>query len=263
MIALVSVLSIVAISVVIVRFASLALAQTGLSKEVARFQARSALTGTGFTTHEAEYVVNHPVRRRIVATLMVLQNAGLVTLVSTLILSFLSAHDRQEMVMRVVVLLGGLSALWLLSQSRRVERHLDRAIRWALKKWTKVEIVDYYFLLELEKDFAVKRMQVEASQWLERRTLQDLRLPDEGVTVLGVHRGDDSYVGVPKGSTTLHEGDVLILYGQEKCLDELRKRNAGRSGERAHREATDEQEKRLAEQDKREREYEAKKKQPA
>jgi len=33
---------------------------TGLSRESARFQARSALTGGGFTTTESEAVVRHP-----------------------------------------------------------------------------------------------------------------------------------------------------------------------------------------------------------
>ena len=35
---------------------------TGTSSELARFQARSAFTGVGFTTSEAESVVLHPVR---------------------------------------------------------------------------------------------------------------------------------------------------------------------------------------------------------
>jgi len=179
---------------------------------------------------------------------MVLQNAGLVTLAATLILSFLSAHGQEDMLIRVTILFGGLTALWLLSKSRWVENHLDRAIRWALKKWTDLDLIDYYSLLELEKNYSVKRMQVESDQWLEDRALEDLRLPDEGVTVLGVHRADDSYVGVPKGSTTLNQGDVLILYGKEECLDELQKRGAGPAGDRAHREAVDEQEKRSQEE---------------
>jgi len=63
-IGIVAVLTILALSLVITRVATVALTMTGLSRQVARFQARSALTGTGFTTSEAETVVNHPVRRQ-------------------------------------------------------------------------------------------------------------------------------------------------------------------------------------------------------
>jgi hypothetical protein len=42
---------------IVVRAAILALVATGLPYEIARFQARSALSGVGFTTSEAETVV--------------------------------------------------------------------------------------------------------------------------------------------------------------------------------------------------------------
>jgi hypothetical protein len=70
------------LSLIVVRIAAEALALTGVSRE-ARFQARSAWIGTGFTTAEAEQVVNHPVRRRIIGLLMLLRSAGLVTAAST------------------------------------------------------------------------------------------------------------------------------------------------------------------------------------
>lgn len=66
----------------------MALIATGLPREVARFQARSALSGVGFTTTEAESIVGHPLRRRIVFWLMLVGNAGFVTIVVSLILTF-------------------------------------------------------------------------------------------------------------------------------------------------------------------------------
>ena len=46
----------------VTRVAARALTLTELSSEAARFQARSAFTGVGFTTSEAEGIVSHPVR---------------------------------------------------------------------------------------------------------------------------------------------------------------------------------------------------------
>jgi hypothetical protein len=60
-----SVVAIVAVSWVNLRVATSALVMTGMARESARFQARSAFLGVGFTTGEAESVVDHPVRRRI------------------------------------------------------------------------------------------------------------------------------------------------------------------------------------------------------
>ena len=60
MIAIGTVLAAILVSLLVTRVAAIALSVTGLSRESARFQARSAFTGVGFTTSEAESVVNHP-----------------------------------------------------------------------------------------------------------------------------------------------------------------------------------------------------------
>ncbi|MGA7878047.1 MAG: hypothetical protein WCA08_20480 [Desulfoferrobacter sp.] len=52
-------LTVLVISLIITRLETVALSLTGLSEEAAKFHARSAFTGTGFTTSEAEKVVNH------------------------------------------------------------------------------------------------------------------------------------------------------------------------------------------------------------
>ena len=70
MIPVVSLLLVLTFSLVVTRIAAVALVHTGLGLEAARFQARSAFTGVGFTTDESESLVNHPVRRRIVMGLM-------------------------------------------------------------------------------------------------------------------------------------------------------------------------------------------------
>jgi uncharacterized membrane protein len=58
---------------------------TGLSREAAGFQARSAFTGVGFTTGESELIVRHPVRRRIVSMPMLLGGVGLVTAAASVV----------------------------------------------------------------------------------------------------------------------------------------------------------------------------------
>ena len=94
MVAAFSLLIIFAISFFFVRLAAVALRLTGLPEQNARFQAMSALTGTGYTTTEAEMIVNYPIRRKIIAWLMIFGNLGIVSVLSTLMIHHLSARMR-------------------------------------------------------------------------------------------------------------------------------------------------------------------------
>ncbi|WP_103028133.1 hypothetical protein [Salinibacter altiplanensis] len=134
MAALLILLSVVAVSILVTRIATRALMLTGLSRETARFQARSIITGTGFTTDEAEHVVNHPVRRRITLTLMLVGNAVLVTALSTFVLSFTSTGTPAEVLQRGLVLAAGLGVLAYLALSDRVDRCLSLLIEWVLDR---------------------------------------------------------------------------------------------------------------------------------
>lgn len=115
MVALLILFVILAIFLVVTRIAAVALSETGLSGDAARFQALSAFTGTGFTTREAEGVMTHPVRRRIVTFLMILGNAGLVTIITILVLSFAQSPDPGAALRRAAVLVAGLGGLLLLA----------------------------------------------------------------------------------------------------------------------------------------------------
>src|SRR5918911_2938969 len=115
--AIVAVLVVVAASLLITRVGAVALMLTGMSRESSRFQARSAFFGVGFTTTEAESVVDHPVRRRIIMWLILLGNAGVVTTMGTLLISFAGGGDHLT---TLIVLVAGLAVLVVLALSRPV-----------------------------------------------------------------------------------------------------------------------------------------------
>lgn len=241
MTAILTLLTVVAISLLITRIATLALVSTGLSRESARFQARSAFSGSGFTTTESENVVTHPVRRRVIMLLMLLGNAGIVTVISTLILSFVGVQAARDWLPRLAILVGGLGALWFLATSKWVDRWLNRAITRALDRWTDLDVSDYAGLLHLGGDYRVVEMMVDPGDWMEDRRLDDLRLSEEGILVLGIERPGTSYVGTPRGRATPRAGDTLILYGRTAALQDLDRRPAGPEGDAAHRRAAAEQ----------------------
>jgi hypothetical protein len=255
-IGIIAFLTVLALSLILTRVATVALTMTGLSHEVAKFQARSAFTGTGFTTKEAEKVVNHPVRRRIIAMLMIIRSAGLVTIILSLILSLTGFTKGTQVLVRMAWLIGGVLVLWILASSKILEKYIAIVIKWALSRFTDLDTRDYASLLRLSSDYSVMEVQIEENDWLAEQALKECKLRDEGISVLGIVRENGDYVGVPKGSTKLHGGDTAILYGRVDDLHALDKRQNDVSGNQAHEEAADSQKKHLKEQDRKERKYE-------
>lgn len=237
MIAIATLLLVLVVSLVITRMASLALTHTGLSRQAAAFQARSAFTGVGFTTAESEKVVNHPVRRRILLLLMLLGNAGVVTAIATLLIGFLRVPEGGSLWLRIGLLALGLGGLITLSMSQRLDRLLSRFVLWALRRYTSLNVRDYAALLHLAGEFAIGELYVRDKDWMSRRSLGQLSLSDEGVVVLTITREDGTFVGAPKNTTMLLPGDTLVVYGKTSRIESLDERKRGTGGEIAHVEA--------------------------
>ncbi len=243
-----SLLAILTFAIIVTRVAEVMLVLTGLSRETARFQARSAFTGVGFTTAESENVTNHPVRRHIVMSLMFIGNVGFISVISTSILTVtgLRLHDPTIVVASLV---GGLVLLILVSRSSWIDRRLSAWITRLLKRFTTLDVRDYVSLLQLGGEYRVTDLAVEEGDWLAGRPLEQLRLRDEGVMVLGINRLDGSFVGAPRGSSMIMVGDSIILYGKLGMLERLDARGRGYAGEVEHQEAVESQKIELEQQD--------------
>ena len=248
MTAIISLLIVLTLSLIVTRVAAMALMLTGLSRESARFQARSAFPGVGFTTGEAENVVDHPVRRQIVMLLMLLGNLGIGAVVATLMLSVLRTAESETWWPKVATILGGLVVLWFLSTNRFVEKHTNRLISWALRRGGNLQVRDYVAILHLRDGYTVNELRVEPRDWIAGKSLLELKLPHEGVLVLGIQRLEGAFLGTPTGEMEVHAGDILILYGPSERIQELDRRRTGKRGDLAHDEATVEHAESLHEQ---------------
>ena len=246
MIPVFTVLSVLMLSLLIVRFATVGLTLTGISRDLAKFQALSAFTGAGFTTKESEEVVSHPVRRRIVMHLMLLGHGGIVLAVTSVMLSFLSTANapapsgeiEQSLTsrfgVRLLVLGVGVFALWMLANSAIFERVIWRLNSWVLTRFGKLELRDYTRLLRLAKNYVVWELHVKPESWLVGRTLAQLQLNREGVLVLGIERATGLYLGAPRSTTRVDPEDCLILYGRQEALADLETRRADLEGNMHH-----------------------------
>ena len=252
-IGIIALLVVLGLSLFINQLATIALAMTGLSREAAAFQARSAFTGTGYTTRETEKIVNHPVRRRIIMLLMMIRSAGLVTIIVSIILSFVGAAETSERLMRLLWLVGGVAVLLGISRLRVVSRAVELAIAKALDSWTDLNVRDYAELLQLSGEYTITEKHVDEGDWVAGKKLHECDLDQEGVSVLGIQREDESFLGAPRANTEIYAGDTLVLYGRSDTLAELDRRPEGGQGDAAHRQAVNKQKREVHKQQAEER----------
>jgi hypothetical protein len=217
---LVALMIITVLSLLVVRIGATALRMTGLSHDLASFQACSAFFGVGYTTRESEAVVNHPVRRRIIRDLIIAGNVGITSSLAAVILTFLNKQT-SDAFFTLGLIAAGLVAVWLLGRFRLVRHLLDVVIRWSLGRVGLLHAVDYDLLLRVGKGFGVAEVTVREGHSLVGRTLAEARVGGSGLIVLGISRADGTYIGAPGGSADIRAGDELTLYGRDKDVRAL------------------------------------------
>jgi len=217
-----SVFILLSLSVFIIRVASVALRITGLTDTSARFQALSAFTGTGFTTSEAETVINYPVRRRIVAVLMIIGNVGLVTVLATLVVSLVRTDgDVDAVVVQLTWLFGGLLLLWFLVLNNTADRVLCYLIARAIQSTTDLGRRGFHRLVQIGNGHSV----------CEHPATQNL-IDHEGGSIAGelskldllllaVRSQHGEYSNRLTVERPLGPGDTLILYGPDESHDAM------------------------------------------
>ena len=213
MAAALSLLIILTVFVVITRLGAIALRMTGMPERVARFQCLSALSGAGYTTSESEMIVNYPVRRRIIALLIVAGNVGLLSLSATFIVSLLNTDGAPEAVAsHVVWLAAALVLVWLLMLNPAADRVLCALMAWLLAATTSLGRRRYLRTLQVCDGISVAEHYHHAPQ-LE--TVAALRLSSFDLRLLAVLTTDGETLTEPQSGTALAFGDRLVLYGPD------------------------------------------------
>lgn len=204
------------ISFLFVRAASIALMMTGLDKNKARFQALSAFTGTGFTTKEAESVVNHPQRRKIMRWLMISGNAGVVTVIVTAT-SSLATSQAYLLPLNTLILIVGVLLIYKLAKYRGFTRKWEHFIEKKLIKSHAFEESATEDLLHFLEGYGlVKKIILEESP-LRGKSLVESKLNEKGILVLGIER-DKGWIPTPKATEIIISGDNLVIYGPLEAL---------------------------------------------
>ena len=209
-------LLVILVSFLFVRAASIALMMTGLEKYKARFQALSAFSGTGFTTKEAEVVVNHPKRRNIIRYLMIMGNAGIATVIVTATSSFTTSSGYQ-IPLNVVVLLIGIFLIYKLGKSRGFIRKWENYIEKRLMKSVQFEEGSTEDLLRFMEGYGVVKKIIPDESPMIGKSIAKLQLNKKGILVLGIER-EKSWIPTPKANEILQSFDRLVVYGPLDAL---------------------------------------------
>jgi hypothetical protein len=205
------------VSFLVVRAAAIALMMTGLDRKRAAFQALSAFTGTGFTTKEAESVIHHPMRRKIISLLMVLGNAGIVAVIITATSSFVTSQG-YRLPLNLLLLVVGILVIYRIATHKGFIRRWESFIEDKLVKSRAFEEGAVEDLLHLIEGYGLVRVIVKDDSPLVDATISGCALGGEGLIILGIER-EKEWISVPEQGKQIRKGDRLVVYGP---LEELK-----------------------------------------
>jgi Trk-type K+ transport system membrane component len=218
------------VSFVVVRIGAIAFQLTGLEWSLAKFQALSCFSGTGFTTKEAELITSNKQRRKIASILIILGNAGFVimiaslasslvphkqTLLSKLSESFLPFQVQPELViwMNLSIIIVVVYIIYKIFTHEKFARRMTRFLR---KKIIKKEIfqkVTFEELLISTGGYGVSKVQVCAGSPVLNKSLSRSNLKKQDVTVLAIVR-EQQAIPNPPADTKILLDDELVCFGK-------------------------------------------------
>jgi MFS family permease len=205
------------VSFVIVRIGAFALHLTGMEPGVASFQALSAFSGTGFTTRESERVVSHRSRRQIITILIILGNAGLVTIVATLVASFTQVSGYGWFFIRLAMIVVGIFFLYRIIIRSKAANSLLERLRKPLMRRIAIEAPPYEEILHIGGKWSVNLVTIGKNSKHIGLSLAELVATMEDMEFLGIDR-TGVFISRPRTHEKIEIGDRLLVYGSEKAM---------------------------------------------
>jgi len=210
----------IAVILVIIEMSTLVLESTGLQKTVARFQAISLLTGTGYTTSEAELITKHPIRRKVAEFLILFGNVAFAIIIAV----FLNFLNNEFIISELLAGILVISALFLLFRFRSIQKLMVSKMR---SRLSHISTLDEIFHLS-EHDIV---LEVELTSQHKHlfKGLAELNLATKyGIHILTIARrkvtGDVEHIELlkyPSGSAYLQAGDKITMFGDKGHIQQI------------------------------------------
>lgn len=188
---------------------------SGLDREIARFQAVSMLTATGYTTMEAELILRHPLRRKIAMFLILFGVFSLAVLIS----GFSGILAQSFRIPQLSIVTGFFALLLVFVKIGRVQRRLTRRFHQHLTRDFQLHELPIEEVLYTCEDDLLTRIDIGPdSRWKGKRG-DELVSKDEDLLLLFIERGEKKQRCGTK-SLTVQEGDRLYIYGNKTTIEQ-------------------------------------------
>jgi hypothetical protein len=202
----------------IIEVMSILLKMTGMDLGKARFQIVSILTHTGFTTRESELIAQHPVRRRIASTLMIISYVSQLTLIGLLIDAF--SNDQKSMYELFIVVAVILILITLVSRHKYVLARFDRLAEKILSKRMK-NVRETPHRQDPESEPGVQHLRIgdRRAQPAVQQGAPEANLKEKYIQILKIDRGLE-VLDFPTADTVILEGDKMVVYGKISSISQ-------------------------------------------
>ncbi|MET1029436.1 TrkA C-terminal domain-containing protein [Domibacillus tundrae] len=204
------------IIVLVIEISVIAFTLTGLEKEVARYQAISMLTGTGFTTDESQLIIDHPIRRRISMFLILFGAFSLAVIISA-ITNILSDDLRLN---KLIMISAGLLIIFILGKTPMTKKLFQNRFEYEMKKNLDISELPIKEALFLDEDDVVTDVVIEKNSRLDGKKVKDVFKEGWDVNLLFIKRGEMN-IRKKLASETIQAGDKLYLYGNRQVIEDL------------------------------------------
>lgn len=213
MISLIVTGSIILLLALVAEAAAIALKLTGMNIHRARFQALSALTGTGFTSKETESIMNNRQRRVIVMILMIIGPVGFVTVLASVLVSV----KRELFLQELAVILCVFFVIIQLFKSKTLGAFFHKAVEKQIKKGHYFRKVVLEEVLQLDEEHGVCEIKIDHDSKVMDKKLSDTDFKEKGFMVLAIKR-EHEVLTAPRGSDKLLKNDTLVIFGNIKNI---------------------------------------------
>ncbi|PLT33710.1 TrkA C-terminal domain-containing protein [Bacillus sp. V5-8f] len=188
---------------------------TGMKNKVSRFQVISMLTGTGFTTDESKVIIDHPVRRKIAAFLILFgafSLAVIISSISNILADDLRIKELSFICAGLILCIGVLYTPWV---KNRATKEMEEEMEQHYQMYER-PIKD---VLYLGKDDLVTDIVVTEGSNLAGKQIEDVISKKDDISILFIKRGK-MQIRRELYDSVIRAGDQIFLYGNGKEIED-------------------------------------------
>lgn len=219
-------ITVLIVSFIIVRIGAIAFQLTGIEWSLAKFQALSCFTATGFTTKESELITSDLRRRRIATVLIVFGHAGFVTMVATFANSLRPQSTNWSIPLlpgyippwlqpltSLAIIVAAIFIIYKIFSNTTFARRLTNVLRNRIIKKEIIKAVSCEELAVATGGYGVSRIRVRQDNPILGKALSESELRKDDITVLAIVR-EERTIPNPVADTKILSGDELICFGK-------------------------------------------------